>query len=130
MKKSISYTIWRIAVTFFVALGFGFAIDQGQILIGLAVLAAGFAILQVLRVRYKSVILADERTKRIAEKATFGTFWVLMVFGTSLILVELTLSYAGIKIPQLSAFVEPLSYIILSLMIVYTCLTVYYSRKM
>jgi uncharacterized membrane protein len=74
MKKSISYTIWRIAVTFFVALGFGFAIDQGQILIGLAVLAAGFAILQVLRVRYKSVILADERTKRIAEKATLELF--------------------------------------------------------
>ncbi len=130
MKKSISYTLWRIAITFFVALGFGFAIDQGQALIGLAVLAAGFAILQVLRVRYKSVILADERTKRINEKAAFGTFWVLMVFGASLILVELTLSYAGIKIPQLSAFVEPLSYIILSLMLVYTCLTVYYSRKM
>jgi hypothetical protein len=67
MKKSISYTICELQLPFCCSC-FGFAIDQGQILIGLAVLAAGFAILQVLRVRYKSVILADERTKRIAEK--------------------------------------------------------------
>jgi uncharacterized membrane protein len=130
MNRSTWYVLWRIVVTFFVAAGFGFAIVQEQILVGLAILAAGFAILQVLRVRYKSVVLADERTKRINEKAGLGTFWFFMVSGAILTLLGLVLSYVGIEIQLLKTFVEPLSYLILGLMLVYSILTLYYSRKM
>jgi uncharacterized membrane protein len=122
--------LWRIIVTFFIAAGFAFAIVQEQILVGLAVLAAGFAILQVLRVRYKSVVLSDERTKRINEKAGLGTFSILMGSGAILIISELILSSAGIESPQLKTFVEPFSYLILGLMLIYTVLTLYYQRKM
>jgi uncharacterized membrane protein len=130
VKKETSYKIWRAATTFFVAFGFAFALVQEQIIMALAVLAAGFAILQVLRARYKSIILSDERTKRINEKAAFGTFWVLMVGGAVLIFSQLILNYLGITIEPLASLTEPLSYFILALMLIHSVLTLYYSRKM
>lgn len=97
---------------------------------GMGVFAAGFAILQVLRSRYKSVIVSDERTKSINEKAALSTFVFFMVGGAAIIMSQLILGYIGVTIQPLSAFAEPLSYLILALMLVYSVLTLYYSRKM
>ncbi len=130
LNKEITYKIWRAVTTLFVAFGFGFAIVQNQIVVALGILAAGFAILQVLRLRYKSVILSDERTKSINEKAALGTFVFFMVAGAVIIMSKVILDYVGVNIQPLAAFIEPLSYFILILMLVYSVLALYYSRKM
>ncbi len=130
MKKELEYKVARIITTLFVAFGFALGIAQAQTIVSLAVLAAGLVILQVLRARYKSVILSDERTKRINEKAALSTFWFFMISGVLIILSQLILDFAGIEIQQLKAFTEPLSYLILGLMLVHSVLAAYYSRKM
>lgn len=130
MKKELSYKIWRVLVGFFVAFGFAFAVIQNQFLVAFAIFAAGFALIQVLQARYKSVILSDERTKRIGEKAAQNTLVLFMVGSAAIICSQLILASAGIEIPELQAFVESLSYMILALMLVYSLLSFYYSRKM
>ncbi len=130
MKKELESKVTRALVTIFVAAGFSFAIVQEQIVVAIAVLVAGLAILQVLKARYKSVVLADERTKRINEKAAMNTLTFFMVSSAILIITQLTMNFAKIDIPQLRAFTEPLSYLIIVFMMVYSILTLYYSRKM
>jgi uncharacterized membrane protein len=130
MKRELSYKIGRILTSVFVAAGFAFALVQDQYLVGFAVLAAGFAILQVLRTRYKSVLLSDERTKRISERAAQTTLVLFMVASAVVICSQLVFVSAGIEIPQLQAITEPLSYLILALMLSYSILTFYYQKKM
>ncbi len=130
MRQELAYKVSRVLLTFFIAVGFGIGVVQEQIIISLAFLAAGFVILQVLRARYKSVLLSDERTKRINEKAALGTFWAFTVSGALLILTELILDYVGLDIPEFRIFTQLLSYMILALMLVYSVLSFYYLKKM
>ncbi len=130
MNKELESKVTRAIATVFVAAGFAFAIVQEQIIVAIAVLAAGFAILQVLKARYKSVISSDERTKRINEKAAMNTLTLFMVSGAVLIITQLALDFAKIDLPQLKAFTEPLSYLIIVFMAVYSILAMYHSRKM
>lgn len=130
MRRELSYKIWRVLIGFFVAFGFAFAAVQSQFLVAFAVLAVGFALIHVLQGRYKSIVLSDERTRRIGEKAAQNTIVIFMVGSAAIICTQLILVSVGIEVPQLQAFVEPLSYMILAFMLVYSALSFYYSKKM
>ncbi|XHH09279.1 MAG: DUF2178 domain-containing protein [Candidatus Bathyarchaeia archaeon] len=130
MKRETTYKIWRMIVTLFISAGFSFGIIQEQFIVSLAFLAAGLAILQVLRTKYKSVVLSDERTKLIGEKASQNTILCFIVGSSILICVQLVLTSFGIEIQELQAFTQPLSYLILAFMLVYSIFSFYYSRKM
>jgi uncharacterized membrane protein len=130
MKKETEYKIMRILTIVFVAFGVAFSVVQEQIILTLVFLIIAVAVNQVLKARYKSVVFADERTKRISEKAGLTTFWFFICAGAGLIILQLILHSLGLENEPLKAFVEPLSYIILALMMIYNILYVYYSRKM
>jgi uncharacterized membrane protein len=130
MRREVAYKIWQVFIGFFVSFGFAFAVAQNQFLVALAVLAAGFALIRVLQGRYKSVVLSDERTKLIGEKAAQTTIVILMVGSAVVISAQLILLSLGIQVPWFQAFIEPLSYMILTLMLVYGLVTFYYLKKM
>jgi uncharacterized membrane protein len=130
VKKQNEYKILRILTGFFVAFGVAFSIVQNQIILTLAFLVTAIAVNQLLKARYKSVVLADERTTRISEKAGLTTFWFFIFSGAGVIILQLVLSYVGVEYQPLKAFTEQISYVILALMAIYNVLFLYYSRKM
>jgi uncharacterized membrane protein len=130
MNQEKAYKIYRGIVTLFMSAGFSFGIIQEQIVVSLVFLAAGLAIIQVLSSKYKAVVLSDERTKVIGEKAAQNTVLFFILGSSVVICAQLILGSVGIKIAELEAFTQPLSYLVLAFMLVYSIFTFYYSRKL
>jgi len=130
MNEELAYKIWRAVITLFVAGGMALAIENNQPWLGIIVLGTGFTMLSMLRNKYKSVVLVDERIKRITEKAASTTLWFFFVATATTAIIELTLETLGYEIIQLKVIMEPLSIITLGVIVVYTILVRYYSKKM
>jgi uncharacterized membrane protein len=131
MDKRRAYNLSR-ALTVTSILGtVGIAIIfKQQLLVAFVILANGFWILWMLRARYKALVLVDERTARIEEKAASAAYALFLVAGWTVILVEYVLEAVGIRIQPFETAVEPLSYALLGLMLAFGIVHSYYSRKM
>lgn len=130
MNEELKYKIWQIVTTVFIAVGIAVAMGSDQPRVAIVVLATGLLLRWMLKARYKAVILVDERTKRIGERAGSTTFWIFLVATALTMVAQLILDSVSIRIPQLKEMMEPLSYIALGIMAVYAVLVRYYSRKM
>ncbi len=130
MDEELKYKIWQIVVAVFVAVGIGVTIESDQPWMAIIILATGLLLRWMLKARYRAVVLVDERTRRISEKAGSATFWVFLVAVALTMVATLILGSVGIGVTALKEAMEPLSYAALAIMAVYTILVKYYSRKM
>ena len=130
LDRELLYKISMALVAVLVAAAIGFAVFGNQPFIAIGVLAGGFAFLLVVRGRYRTVVLRDERTSRLGEKAASTTFWIFLLSAAAVIGAEFVLEDLGIGIQSLKSLDEPLGQILIGLMRTYSAVHSYYSRRM
>ncbi|MCZ7356645.1 MAG: DUF2178 domain-containing protein [Candidatus Methanoperedens sp.] len=130
-EKEKSYTIMRILTAVLVAAGMGFAIATRNLIGGVMILAIGLSLFLFMKTRYKDVVIADERTRKISEKAIAGAFWIYLV---SIVLANIAVIFLGPLdleiIEQVKPAVTYITYTFFFLIFLYEALRFYYKNEM
>lgn len=130
-KKEQSYKIMRIVITILIAAGMGFAIASRNLIGGVMILFTGLFLFLFMKQRYKDVVIADERTRKISEKAIVGAFWIYLV---SIVLANIAVIVLGPLdleiIDQIKPAVTYITYTFFFLVFLYEALRFYYKNKM
>lgn len=131
MQKEQTYKIMRIALIIFIAGGIGFAIAIRNLIAGGIIFIIGLFLSIFLRKRYKDIVIADERTRRISEKAFTGAF---MIYAVSIGIANLAIVFLESlnleTINQIKPAIYQLSYAFFIIIALYWVLYIYYQRKM
>jgi uncharacterized membrane protein len=130
MDKTRVYRILSALGALLIAAAIGSAMAGGEPIVAVAVLSAGFLILFMLRERFRILVLKDERTSKIGEKAASTTFWLFIACGGLVIVAGLASRNLGYSVRWLEAGIEPLGTILFGLMLAYSAIHYYYSAKM
>jgi uncharacterized membrane protein len=130
MNETQTYNLLRILVAVFVAGGMAVALIGRQILVAVAIPAVALMLLWMVRGRHRTIVLKDERVKRIQEKAASTTLVLFLVAGAVTIMAAYVLEALGFVVEPLRAAIEPLGQTLIGLMLAYGAAQIYYSRKM
>ena len=121
-----TYRLWTAAIMIIVAGLAGWGVAMGNVFIPAPVLVVGAAILYFCRRRIK-VVIEDERIHRIGDRASRRTIEialiVMAVVGSTLIALSTD------ERPELETVGVTLGYSVCSILILYTILYNYFSRK-
>ena len=130
-KKEQSYTIIRMALSFLIAAVMGFAIITRNLIGAVMILFTGLFLLVFMKKRYKDVVIADERTQKISEKAIAGAFWIYIV---CIVLANFAVFFLGPLnleiIDRIKPAVNHITYTFFFLIFLYEALRYYYTNKM
>lgn len=130
-KKEQSYTIMRIVITILIAASMGFAIATRNLIGGGMILLIGLFLFLFMKSRYKDIVITDERTRKISEKAIAGAFWIYLV---SIVLANIAIILLGHLnlgvIDQVKPSVTYITYTFFFLIFLYEVLRFYYKNKM
>jgi uncharacterized membrane protein len=130
-EKEQSYTIMRIVITILIAASMGFAIATRNLIGGVMILLIGLFLFLFMKSRYKDVVITDERTRKISEKAIAGAFWIYLV---SIVLANIAVIFLGHLnlgvIDQIKPAVTYITYTFFFLIFLYEVLRFYYKNKM
>lgn len=130
-KKEQSYIITRVVIAILIAAGMGFAIVRHDMVSGVMILLIGLFLFVFIRQRYKDVAVADERTRKISEKAIVGAFWIYLV---SIVLADIAVIVLGPLdleiIDRIKPAVSHITYTFFFLVFLYEALRFYYKNKM
>ena len=81
--------------------------------------------------RYKDVVIADERTQQISDKAIAGAFWIYIV---CIVLADIAVFFLGPLNLEIIGRVKPavyhITYTFFFLIFLYEALKYYYTNKM
>ncbi len=129
-KKEQIYTIMRLVIAFLIAAGMGFAIVTRNLIGGVMIVFTLF-LLVFMKNRYKDVVIADERTRKISEKAISGAFWIYLI---SIVLADIAVIFLGPLdleiIDRIKPAVYHITYTFFFLIFLYETLRYYYTNKM
>jgi len=130
-KKEQSYTIMRLVIAFLIAAVIGFAIVTRNLIGAIIILFIGLFLLVFMKKRYKDVVIADERTQKISEKAIAGAFWIYIV---CIVLANFAVFFLGPLnleiIDRIKPAVNHITYTFFFLIFLYEALRYYYTNKM
>jgi len=130
-KKEQSYTIMRLVIAFLIAAVIGFAIVTRNLIGAIIILFIGLFLLVFMKKRYKDVVIADERTQKISEKAIAGAFWIYIV---CIVLANIAVFFLGQLnleiIDRIKPAVNHITYTFFFLIFLYEALRYYYTNKM
>lgn len=130
-KKEQSYTIMRLVISFLIAAVMGFAIVTRNLIGAVMILFVGLFLLVFMKRRYKDVVIADERTQKISDKAIAGAFWIYIV---CIVLANIAVFFLGPLnleiIDRIKPAVYHITYTFFFLIFLYEALRYYYTNKM
>ena len=130
-KKEQSYTIMRLVIAFLIAAVIGFAIVTRNLIGAIIILFIGLFLFLFMKKRYKDVVIADERTQKISEKAIAGAFWIYII---CIVLVNFAVFFLGSLnleiIDRIKPAVNHNTYTFFFLIFLYEALRYYYTNKM
>ncbi len=108
----------------------GFAIVTRNLIGGVMIVFTLF-LLVFMKNRYKDVVIADERTRKISEKAISGAFWIYLI---SIVLADIAVIFLGPLdleiIDRIKPAVYHITYTFFFLIFLYETLRYYYTNKM
>ena len=130
-KKEKTYTRIRFAIAFLIAAGLGFSITTRNIIGSILILLIGLFFLVFMKREYKDVVICDERTRKISEKAITGAFWIYLA---SIVLADIAVIFLGPLdleiIDRIKPAVYHITYTFFFLIFLYETLKYYYMNKM
>ena len=130
-KKEQTYTIMRLVISFLIAAVMGFAIVTRNLIGAVMILFTGLFLLVFMKRRYKDVVIADERTQKISDKAIAGAFWIYIV---CIVLANIAVFFLGPSnleiIDRIKPAVNHITYTFFCLVFLYEALRYYYMNKM
>ena len=130
-KKEQSYTIMRLVISFLIAAVMGFAIITRNMYGAVAILFSGIFLFVFMKKRYKDVVIADERTQKISEKAIAGAFWIYIVCIVLANIAVFFLVPLNLEIiDRIKPAVYHITYTFFLLIFLYEALRYYYTNKM
>jgi uncharacterized membrane protein len=130
-KKEHSYTIIRLAISFFIAAVMGFAIITRNLIGAVIILFSGLFLFFFMKRRYKDVVIVDERTQQISDKAIAGAFWIYIVCIVLANIAVFLLGPLNLEIiGRIKPAVDHITYTFFFLIFLYEALRYYYKNKM
>ena len=121
-----AYRLWMAAVMIIVAALVGWAVSTGNAFIPAPAVIAGTVILYFCRRRLK-VVVEDERIHRIGDQASRRTIEIALIAMAAVASTLLALTTD--ERPELETVGVTLGYSICSILVLYTILYNYFSRK-
>lgn len=130
-KKEHSYTIIRLAISFLIAAVMGFAIITRNLIGAVIILFSGLFLFFLMKRRYKDVVIVDERTQQISDKAIAGAFWIYIVCIVLANIAVFLLGPLNLEIiGRIKPAVDHITYTFFFLIFLYEALRYYYKNKM
>lgn len=130
-EKEQGYTIMRLVISFLIAAVMGFAIITRNLAGSVMILFLGLFLFFFMKKRYKDVVIADERTQRISEKAITGAFWIYLA---SIVLADIAVFFLGPLDMEIIVRIQPavyhITYTFFFLIFLYEAFRYYYTNKM
>jgi uncharacterized membrane protein len=130
-KKEHSYTIIRLAISFLIAAVMGFAIITRNLIGAVIILFSGLFLFFLMKRRYKDVVIVDERTQQISDKAIAGAFWIYIVCIVLANIAVFLLGPLNLEIiGRIKPAVDHITYTFFFLIFLYEALRYHYKNKM
>ena len=131
MKREQSYKILRISIGILMVFGMLVAIYMRNPIAAAVIFLIGILLLKFLGERYRDLVLKDERTQRIGEKALSRAFIIYAVgIGLATIAIVFTEPLNLEIINQIKPVINQLSYAIFPVFALFYLLYYYYQSKM
>ncbi len=131
MNREQSYKIMRITIGILLVFGMLVAISLRNPIAAAVIFLIGLLLLKLLGDRYRDLVLKDERTLRIGEKALSRAFVIYAVgIGIATIAIVFMEPLNLEIINQIKPLINQLSYAIFPLFVLFYLLYFYYQRKM
>lgn len=130
-NKEKTYTMTRFVIAFLIAAGFGFSIITRNIIGSIVIFFIGLFLFVFMKRTYQEVVICDERTRKISDKAIIGAFWIYLA---SIALADIAVIFLGplnLKIiDQIKPAVYHITYTFFFMIFLYETLRYYYTNKM
>lgn len=131
MKREQSYKIMRIAIGILLVFAMLAAISMRNPIAAAVIFLIGILLLKLLGDRYRDLVLKDERTLRIGEKALGSAFMIYAAgIGIGTIAIAFIEPFNPDVIDQIKPLINQLSYAIFPVFALFYLLYFYYLRKM
>ena len=130
-QKEKTYTMIRFAIVFLTAAGLGFSITTRNIIGAIVIFFIGLFLFVFMKRTYKEVVICDERSQKISDKAITGAFWIYLasIALSNIVVIFLGPLYLEI-IDQIKPAVYHITYTFFFLIFLYETLRYYYNNKM